>query len=131
MTRSRTLTTGLVLCAVLGVVDVVSVAGLGSDEGPPPAIIVLGAVAGIVTLIGVRLAWKDQRGGIAAVVASRVISALSGIPAFFVDDVPDWVPVAVGAGIALTAVALSLLYVGLRQGPAAATPSTPAGAAPI
>ncbi len=129
MIRPRTLTAGLALCTLLGVVDVVSIAGLGSSDGPPPAVIVLGFVVGIVTLVGVRLAWKDQRGGVVAVAVSRVISALSGVPVFFVDDAPSWAPVAVGVGIALTVVALALVFAGLRRPSSTATTrSTPAGA---
>lgn len=115
MTHSRTETAGLALCALLGVVDIISVAGLGADEGPPPAVIILGVVLGIITLVGIRLAWKDRRGGVAAVVVSRVLSALTGVPAFFAEDAPDWAPVAVGIGIALTVAALGLLLIGRNR----------------
>ena len=106
---------GLVLCALLGVVDVVSVAGAGAEDGPPTPVLVLGLILGLITLVGVYLAWRGDKRGFIAVVVSRLISALSAVPAFFVDDVPDWVPVAVGGGIIVTAIALGLLFSGRRQ----------------
>lgn len=116
MTRTRNLTIGLVISAVLGAVDILSVVGAGADDGPPLPVLVIGVVLGIITLAGVSLAWRARRGGVPAVVVSRVLSALSGVPVFFVgDDAPDWAPPAVAVGIALTIVALALIYVGRRQ----------------
>ena len=115
MTRSRTFTIGLVISAVLGAVDVFSVIGAGADDGPPAAVLGISLVMGVITLVGVSLAWRGRRGGVAAVVASRVLSALLGVPAFFVDEAPEWAPPAVAIGIALTVLALALLYAGRRE----------------
>jgi O-antigen/teichoic acid export membrane protein len=113
--QSRSYKVGLVLSALLGAIDVLSIAGAGADDGPPAAVLVIGFVLGLVTLVGVWLAWRGDARGFPAVVASRVLSALLGVPAFFADDAPDWAPAAVGAGIVLTAVALWLLYSGRRR----------------
>ncbi|HEV2809348.1 MAG TPA: hypothetical protein VGV93_02985 [Acidimicrobiales bacterium] len=106
---------GLVLCALLGVFDVLSVAGAGAEDAPPTPVVVLGLILGLITLVGVFLAWRGAKKGFIAVVVSRVLSALSAVPAFFVEDVPGWVPVAVGIGIVVTVIALGLLFSERRQ----------------
>jgi len=75
----------------------------------PVPIVLLGAVLGVITLVGARMAWRGDPGGALVVVVSRVISALSA--AFFVDDVPDWV----GDFTVLTIVGVGLLVVSLRR----------------
>ena len=115
MAQSLQYKIGLVICALLGVVDVVSVAGAGSEDGPPTEVVVIGLILGIITLVGVFFAWRGDSKGFIAVVVSRVLSALSAVPAFFVDDIPDFVPVAVGIGIVLTVIAIGLLFSGRRQ----------------
>ena len=115
MVQSRQYRIGLVLCAVLAVVDVLSVGAAGADDGPPVAVVAIGFVLGLVTLVGVWLAWRGDDRGFMAVVVSRVLSALLGIPAFFADEAPDWAPAAVGIGIVLTIVALWLVYAGRRR----------------
>ena len=109
MTRSRNLTVGLVLSAILAALDIVGLAGFGTDDAPPAGMMIASAVLGVITLAGVRMAWRDDQNGLSMVIASRVLSALLGVPAFFIDDVPSWVPVAVGISIALTAVAVGLI----------------------
>ncbi|HUR24349.1 MAG TPA: hypothetical protein VMZ73_10800 [Acidimicrobiales bacterium] len=113
--QSRSYRIGLVISALLGAIDVLSIAGAGADDGPPAVVLAIGLVLGLVTLVGVWLAWRGDSRGFVAVVVSRVLSALLGVPAFFADDAPDWAPAAVGVGIVLTAVALWLLYSGRRR----------------
>jgi len=106
----------LIISAFLGAVDIVSVLGAGADPGPPLPVLLIGAVLGIITLIGVSLAWRGKRGGVPTVGVSRVLSALSGVPVFFIgDEAPDWAPPAVAVAIVLTVVALVLLHVGRRK----------------
>ncbi|MDQ3629987.1 MAG: hypothetical protein M3417_01665 [Actinomycetota bacterium] len=117
MTRSTATTYGLAICALLGVVDIISLAGLGSDadDGPPVLVVLIGAVLGVITLVGARMAWRGGRSGVVTVIVSRVLSALLALPAFFVDDVPDWVPPVVGIFVVLTLVGVGLLVVSLRR----------------
>ena len=115
MTRSTSTTYGLAICALLGVVDIVSLAGLGADDGPPAPIVLLSAVLGLITLAGARAAWRGDRRGALTVIVSRVISALLALPAFFVDDVPDWAPPLVGVFVLLTTVGVALLMVSERR----------------
>jgi len=91
---------------------------VGADNGPPVPVLVIGVVLGIITLVGVSMAWRGRRGGVPTVGVSRVLSALSGIPVFFFGEeegVPDWVAPSVAVAIVLTVVALVLIYVGRRE----------------
>ena len=117
MTRSAPTTYGLAVCALLGVVDIIGLAALGlpGDDGPPVLVALIGAVLGVITLVGARMAWRGGRSGVVTVIVSRVLSALSALPAFFVDDVPDWVPFFVAIFVVLTVVGVGLLVVSLRR----------------
>lgn len=79
----------------------------------------ISVVLGIITLVGVSLAWRGKRGGgVPTVVGSRMVSAISGIPVFFLgeeEEVPDWGAPSVAVAIVLTIVALALIYVGRRE----------------
>jgi hypothetical protein len=108
VTRSRTFTAGLVICALLGLADVLFAFDV-SDDAPPVPVLITGAVLGLITLYGVRRAWVDPARGVNVIVVSRVLSALAGIPAFFVDDAPDWAPTVVAIFILLTVVGVGLL----------------------
>jgi uncharacterized membrane protein YkgB len=112
MTRSTPTIYGLAICALLGVFDIISLAALG---GPPVLVTLIGAVLGVITLVGARMAWRGGRSGVVTVIVSRVLSALWQLPAFFVDDVPEWVPPVVGIFVVLTVVGVGLLVVALRR----------------
>jgi hypothetical protein len=116
MTRSPALITGFVLCTLLGVLDIVGLAGFGMDNAPPAAVIITGAVLGIVTVAAAVPAWRGSRRAIIAMIVSRVLSALLAIPAFVVADVPAW-----GKGIAAGSIVLTAIGVALLA-PAARTP---------
>ncbi|MCA1699190.1 MAG: hypothetical protein LC790_09945, partial [Actinobacteria bacterium] len=89
MTRNTPTIYGLAICALLGVIDIISLASLLSDadDGPPVLVTLIGAVLGVITLVGARMAWRGGRSGVVTVIVSRVLSALLALPAFFVDDV--------------------------------------------
>jgi FtsH-binding integral membrane protein len=108
--RSRSVLIGLIICALLGIADIVGVVGAGADDGPPVAVVIIGAVLGVVSLYGVRLAWTSWPRGRVLIVVTRVLSALLGVPAFFADDAPDWAPAFVGVSILLTIIGVALLY---------------------
>ena len=104
---------GLVLAAILGVLDIGLIAGAGDF---PPREVALAAVAfGVVTLVAVWLGWRGSRPALAVVIVARLLSALSAVPAFFVADVPAAAQVAAGAVIVATAVCVALLAGGLRR----------------
>jgi len=104
------------ICVLLGLLDIVGLAGINADNAPPAPVLISGAALGIITLAGAFLAWRERRGGVATVVVSRVPSAVLGVPAFFVDNAQNWARVVVAIGIALTVAAVWLLY-GARRRP--------------
>ncbi|MFB4298190.1 hypothetical protein [Actinomadura sp. NTSP31] len=105
-TRYRT---GLILAALLGAVDVISLA-LTDGENPPYAVAAVGAALGLITLAGVVRTWRTarSRGWFWTVVVTRAVSALTSVPAFFA-GAPAALQAAVGVGIVLTLTSLWLL----------------------
>ncbi|MFB6956738.1 hypothetical protein ACFCYB_06780 [Streptomyces sp. NPDC056309] len=114
MKRSRVLVTGLVLAGLLSLIDVVSMP-FGDGEHPPFAVAVAGAVIGLITLVGVVLAWRGSRAGAVAVIVTRLLSALSAVPVFFADDVPGALVGLVVLAILLTLACVALIAPGLRD----------------
>ena len=115
MALSGRLKAGLVICALLGVLDLVGLVGLAADDAPPGAVLLIGAVLGLATLIGVSRAFAAKSGGLTITVVSRVLSALLGVPAFFAPEAPDWAPPAVAVAIVLTVLAIALIHAGRRE----------------
>jgi hypothetical protein len=110
---------GLALAGVLGLSDVASIGmptGDGQD-GPPVAIVVLGAVLGVITLAALVPAFrKAGRGAIRLVAGTRIISAISALPAFFV-DVDAGLKVFAAIIVVLTVAVVAMI---LNPGPARA-----------
>jgi hypothetical protein len=108
---------GLVLAALLGLADVVS-AFFPTPEGevgPPLPIVVLGGVLGVATLAAVAAAWRTgQRGMLRIIAATRVLSAISALPAFFV-DIPAALKLVVAVGVVLTVVCVVLVLTPARR----------------
>ncbi len=110
------LNVGLGLCAVLAAVDVIGLVGFAMpDDAPPGVVMVVSAILGFITLAALRAAWAGRKAGMATVAWSRVLSALWGIPVYFDTKAPGWAEVATAVFIALTALALGLLYPARRQ----------------
>ena len=105
----HTRSTGLAICALLGLLDIIGLAGFATEPTPPAAVMIGAALLGVVTLVGVWLAWQDRRGGVATVVVSRVLSALLGIPVFFTDEAPGWAKIMVAVATVLTVVGVALV----------------------
>jgi hypothetical protein len=114
MKRTTGVTVGLVLAGLLGLGDAIGIV-TGGGEGPPFPVLVAGAVFGAITIIGVVLGWRGSRAGIVAVIVTRLLSALSAVPAFFVDDVPAGAVGVAAFGIGVTLLAVALLAPALRQ----------------
>jgi hypothetical protein len=120
----RSYATGLVIAGLLGLSDIASLP-FGDGEHPPLPVAAAGAVLGLITLVGAWYAWRGRRGGIVAVIVSRLLSAATALPAFFVDGVPPGFVALAAFGVAVTLLAVGLVAVGLRrpaEAPAAATP---------
>jgi hypothetical protein len=101
-TRNRV---GIGLAVVAGLIDVIGLAALGvtpapGEQGPPDAVLALGAALGTVTIAAATYAWiRRSRAGLRVAAATRLLSMVLALPAFVVDGVPA--PV-----VALTAVSL-------------------------
>jgi hypothetical protein len=113
-TRTRV---GLALAALLGVADVVSAFFPTPDGevGPPLPIVLLGGVIGLATLAAVVVGWRSGgRGALRIVAGTRVLSAITALPAFFV-DVPAWLKLVVAVAVVLTVVCVVLVLSPARQ----------------
>ena len=97
------------ISAVLAALDVAGLAALGAQGAPPPAVALAAAVLGVVTLAAALPALRGSRSGARIVIISRVLSALLGLPVFFVGDAPRWAAPAVLGSLVLTALAVWLL----------------------
>lgn len=110
-TRNRV---GLVLAAVLGLFDVVGVfatpdPGPG-EQGPPTAVLVGGGVLGLVAIVAAIWTWRTgNRIGSRVVAATRIVSAVSALPAFFVEGVPAGLVALAAVGVVLTVVTVWLV----------------------
>jgi NADPH:quinone reductase-like Zn-dependent oxidoreductase len=104
---SRANKIGLVLALLLGVSDVIgpwtTPSGSGEGNGPPSSVLYVDALIGLVTVVAAVIAWRTGSRVAARVVAgSRILSAISALPAFFVGGVPAALVVLAAAGILFT-----------------------------
>jgi hypothetical protein len=109
--------TGLGIAALLGLADVVSAFFPTPDGevGPPLPIVILGGVLGVITLVGVVLAWRSgSRGWLRTVAGVRVLSAISALPGFFV-DIPAWLKLLTAVFVVLTVVCVVLVLAPARR----------------
>lgn len=103
---------GLALAAVLGLNGaLVSPFVLAdADKGPPLAVLIIGAVLGVITLILVLYTARTaSRTGARAIAGVRIVSALLSAPAFFVSHVAPTSVVMASAVIIVTVVTIVLL----------------------
>jgi hypothetical protein len=114
---------GIAICAFLAVTDIAGLASTGMDDAPPFAVIALGAVLGVVTLAALRPALRQVQAGLRTVIGTRVASALSSLPPFFI-DVPTYIRVACAVAIALAVLGVGLVLPYARRTRASAV--TPA-----
>jgi hypothetical protein len=100
--------TGLVILAVLSLVDIVDLA-LTDGEHPPYSVAIAGAALGVASLILVAYCRRGRRWAVAPLVVLRSVSALSAVPAFVVSGVPAAAVVLAAAIVALTIVGVVLV----------------------
>ena len=98
---------GLLLLALLSLADIATL-GLTDGSTPPYAVAALGAALGAVSLYLVVRALRDPEYPVRLLVALRVLSAVTALPAFVVSDVPTAARAAAGAVVVLTAVGVLL-----------------------
>lgn len=103
---------GLALLTLLSVFDVVfSFVPVPEGEvGPPIEVQIAGGVLGLISLVLIVLVWRGGRGVLGwLLVASRVLSALLGVPAYFEPGVPTWAIVLVSTFLVLTIIGCVLV----------------------
>ena len=113
-TRTRA---GLVIAALLGVADVVSAffPTPAGQVGPPVPIVILGGLIGLATLAAVVVAWRTgRRGALRIVAGTRVLSAITALPGFFV-DIPAWLKLLTAVFVVLTVVCVVLVLAPARR----------------
>lgn len=106
MNRSRTI--GL---ALLGLLSLGDLAGplLTDGDHPPMEVAVVGSVIGLISLVLIAYAYRGSTRAVAPLVVVRVLSALTAVPAFFIDDVPTGVQALVAGLVVLTLVGVALV----------------------
>jgi hypothetical protein len=105
---SRSFQSGLVLLGVLSVADLAGPLTTDGDH-PPMYIAVIGAALGVASLVCVVAAWRGAHRAVLPLVVLRLVSALSAVPAFFVDDVPSGIVVLVAVFVVATLAGVALV----------------------
>jgi hypothetical protein len=102
---------GLVLAALISAANIPSVFSPTPDgkEGPPYAVLLVGALLGVVGLVSAVLAWRGNRTALRVCAGTLVVNLLLTLPAFFV-DVPDWIKAASAFFALLTIAAVLLMF---------------------
>ncbi|WP_375430542.1 hypothetical protein [uncultured Friedmanniella sp.] len=110
---SRANKAGLVIAALLGLSDVISLASPtpSGEVGPPTAILALDAVLGLITVVAVVVAWRSRSRGLVRLAAgARILSLITALPAFFAGVAPALVALVAGfTVVTVAAVVLMLL----------------------
>jgi hypothetical protein len=102
---------GLILAIVLGLGDLPSVllAPSGDDVGPPMPVLILATLCGVVTVVSAWFAWRTvSRPAIRLIAGSRILSAITSLPAFFVGP-PVGLLIVAAVGVIITIIAIVLL----------------------
>lgn len=104
---------GLILAALIGLSDLSGPFMPYPEDaqaGPPIAVLVAGAILGLITLIAVVHTWRTgSRLGARITAGSRILSIFGALPAFFVKGVPPSVVAYVGLGFVLTILSVVLV----------------------
>ena len=111
---SRTFRAGLIVFAVLSVGDLAGPL-LTDGEHPPMSIALIGSALGLISLVLIALAWRGARRAVVPLIALRLVSGLSAVPAFFVGDVPAGALVAAGVTVVLAVLGTTLVLMPARE----------------
>jgi len=108
---------GLVIAGLLSLANAPSVfiPTPDGEEGPPFVVMVLGTILGVVGLVAVVIAWRKANQAAFRVAAGcLVITLITALPAFFV-DVPAGIKILVAGSVALTVLAVVLMFSPARR----------------
>ncbi|MGB4778962.1 MAG: hypothetical protein WBP48_11420, partial [Microbacterium sp.] len=115
-TRRGLLRSGLILAGILAVLDIgAAIVQFGGGDLFPTVVAVVMVVLGAATLVLVALAWRGSRWAAWTAAGLRLASALTGLPAFFVEGVPAGAVIAAASGIVLAVAAGALIALGLES----------------
>ena len=75
------------------------------------------AVLGLISAVGIVQAWRGRggRGWVSAVIVTRLLSAMTAVPAFFATGVPAGAQIVAALGIVVALVCAALLATHLRH----------------
>jgi uncharacterized membrane protein len=104
---TRSFRAGLVLLGVLSLADLAGPLTTDGDH-PPMWVALVGAALGVASLACVIAAWRGSGRAVLPLVVLRLVSALTAVPAFFV-DVPDGIVALVVVLIAATLTGVALV----------------------
>lgn len=105
---TRTHRTGLVLLGVVSILDVLGPLATDGDH-PPMWIALVGLALGVASLAGIVADWRGQRRALLPLIVFRLVSVLTTVPAFYVDDVPAGIIVFAAAFILVSLVGIALV----------------------
>jgi hypothetical protein len=103
---------GLWLLGFCSLLDIALLAGTDGDS-PPWSVAIAGAVLGAVSLVLVVRALRGA--GVRWLIALRILSALSAVPAFVAGDVPVAAVAGAAAVVVLNVVGVLLVAGGARR----------------
>jgi hypothetical protein len=103
---------GLWLLGFCSILDVAALA-LPDGESPPWSVAIAGAVLGVVSLVLVVRALRGA--GVRWLIALRILSALSAVPAFVATDVPVAAVAGAAVVVVLNVVGVLLVAGGSRR----------------
>ena len=120
---SRRQRVGLVLAGLLSAGNSLSAIDGPTPEGevgPPMVVLWAGTVLGVIGLVAVVIAWRSgNRAALRVAAGALIISALTAVPAFFV-DVPAFLKIFAALSVLLTIAAVVLMFSSERR-PASVT----------
>ena len=79
--------------------------------------IATGAVLGVITLVGVVLAWRGSRSAAITVIVTRALSALGAFESFFVHGFQSHDRIATTVAAAVTLIAVTLIATAVMAAP--------------
>jgi hypothetical protein len=102
---------------VLGVLSLADLASplITDGQHPPMFIALIGSALGLISIVLSILAWRGRPAAAIALIAIRLLSALTAVPAFTTPGVPTVPMILAGAFIALTLGGVVAVLSGFRR----------------
>lgn len=110
---STKLKAGLVVLGFLSALDM-ALPLITDGDNPPMAVALVAAVIGLASMVLVISAWRGGKRAVTPLVALRVLSAMTAVPAFFA-DAPAAAVVAAAVLIVLTVAGAGMVLTGDRR----------------